>query len=414
MPVFLMKNITLLLLILGIAFGTLIMSEKARAQSATLNDVTDIISTDTVDATGVNHTVAFTMPSDALSVDFSDYIQISLPNFTSVTTATSLSGQYSGTPVYSIDGTTVKITGIFVLPGKQITVNGITATNPSVTNGFGVVVSVTEDEAGTLTKNIGTTSASTTLGTVTVSAELDVAQATIRITGFTGPQTYVSFTEGENVIGTDVSSSLGVFNKYFTAVQPGTHEISLYGVDTNNRATSIVPLTISAPAYQTTTVSNLLLSPTLEINSTEIDQGDPLYATGSAYPNTTVTIFTDTPLRTYTATASAAGAWTTTISDTADYTPGDYRLYALAQSGGLQSLTSRKLVFTIVDSAGAGSGTACGDISQGDLNCDASINLTDFSILMYYWGTANATADVDSSGGVDLTDFSILMYYWGT
>ncbi len=59
-------------------------------------------------------------------------------------------------------------------------------------------------------------------------------------------------------------------------------------------------------------------------------------------------------------------------------------------------------------------GTACGDISQGDLNCDNDINLVDFSILMYYWGTDSQAADISLDGLVNLTDFSIMMYYWGT
>jgi subtilisin-like proprotein convertase family protein len=217
------------------------------------------------------------------------------------------------------------------------------------------------------------------------------------------------------VIGTDLAGPTGLFSKYFPAMEPGLHEISLYGVDPNNRATSIVPLTINAPAYQTTTISNILLSPTVSIHSNSIIKGDPIYATGSAYPGTTVTIFTDTPLRTYTASSSAQGVWNLTINDTDDYNPGDYRLYGLAQTGGgLQSLKSQTLVFSILTSPDDPGGNPCGDISSGDLNCDSQINLTDFSILMYYWGTNDSTADINQDGTVDLTDFSIMMYYWGT
>lgn len=385
------------------------------AQSASLFDLTAIIGNDNVSAPNVQHTIGFTLPQNALSIDFGDYIQISLPNFSDVTAPTSISGQYSGTPVFSVEGTTVKITGIFVLPGRSITVNGITARNPDSASNYDVVVSVTLDEEGSVIKNIASTQAATHPGTVTMSAELAIPQAIIRITGFSAPGTFVSFTEGENVIGTDLTGPIGVFSKHFPAMEPGLHEISLYGVDLENRATSIVPLSINAPAFQTTTISNILLSPTLSINTNLVTQGDPLHATGSAYPGTTVTIFTDTPLRTYTASASASGDWTTTISDTDDYTPGDYRLYGLTQTtGGLQSLKSQTLVFTVVTSGSTPVGSPCGLISNGDLNCDDQINLTDFSILMYYWGTNDATADINEDEIVNLTDFSIMMYYWGT
>lgn len=385
------------------------------AQSASLFDLSVIIGNDAPTAINVEHAMAFTLPQNALSIDFSDYIQITMPGFSSITPPTGLGGEFSGTPVFSVDGNTVKITGIFVLPGKRININGITATNPSSSSNFGVTVSVTTDEAGSIIKNIASTNAVTHPGTVSMTAELLVPQAIIRINGFSAPQTFVSFTEGESVIGTDLAGPTGFFSKVFPAMEPGIHEISLYGVDNNNRSTSIVPLTINAPAFQTTTISNILLSPTVSIHSNEIVQGDPLYATGSAYPGTEVTVFTDIPLRTYTASASATGDWNLTIGDTADYNPGDYRLYALAQTpGGLQSLKSQNSVFTIVTEPGGPSGSPCGNISNGDLNCDGIINLTDFSILMFYWGTSDATADINQDGIVNLTDFSIMMFYWGT
>ena len=103
-----------------------------------------------------------------------------------------------------------------------------------------------------------------------------------------------------------------------------------------------------------------MLSPTLEISDTSILQGQDVYATGSAYPGTAVTLFTDSPLRTYVASASASGDWTTTVNNTSSYTPGDYRLYTLAQtSGGLQSVISPTIIFSVTTADGGG-GTACG------------------------------------------------------
>ncbi len=49
---------------------------------------------------------------------------------------------------------------------------------------------------------------------------------------------------------------------------------------------------------------------------------------------------------------------------------------------------------------------------EADLNHDGRVNLTDFSILLYYWGTDNTCADQNQNGNVELIDFSIMMYYW--
>lgn len=49
-----------------------------------------------------------------------------------------------------------------------------------------------------------------------------------------------------------------------------------------------------------------------------------------------------------------------------------------------------------------------------DLNCDGRVNLTDFSILLYYWGKtrSHSRADINKDGIVNLIDFSILLYWW--
>jgi len=40
------------------------------------------------------------------------------------------------------------------------------------------------------------------------------------------------------------------------------------------------------------------------------------------------------------------------------------------------------------------------------------VNLADFSILLYYWGTNYPAAEFDGGGKVDLQDLSIMLYYW--
>jgi len=52
---------------------------------------------------------------------------------------------------------------------------------------------------------------------------------------------------------------------------------------------------------------------------------------------------------------------------------------------------------------------------HGDINKDGSIDITDFSILMYYWQDtppSNPCADINKDGTVDLVDFSIMLYWW--
>ena len=52
---------------------------------------------------------------------------------------------------------------------------------------------------------------------------------------------------------------------------------------------------------------------------------------------------------------------------------------------------------------------------SADLDVNNLVNLTDFSILMYNYGTSsppNVIADINDNGLVDLVDFSVMMFYW--
>lgn len=403
--------IVITVILIGILTSHRLILNHVNAASGFNNLIAQINSNVLLNATQM--TVRFNLPFDSPPIRKSDYIQIYLADFSNLTVPTNIYGDYAGSPITSVDGQYVRITNIRVQPGGYVDIAGINLTNPGDENLFQVIVMVTEDENATLVKNFANVRATLNYGSVTITASIPYELATLVISGFTGPNTFLIFSQETSVLGTDSANSLGQFLKTFSGLQPTTHNITFYGVDSENRATSPIPISIYTPAYQQTQISNQLLSPTIEINSSLFLHGDPIHATGSAIPDSDITLFTDNPLRSYQATSDSSGDWTYTITDSDQYVPGDYRIYAIAQNQyGLQSLTSPSIFFSMRTSQS--SGTACGDITQGDLNCDGNVDLTDFSVLMYYWSTNNAAADVNGDEIVNLTDFSVLMYYWGT
>jgi hypothetical protein len=54
--------------------------------------------------------------------------------------------------------------------------------------------------------------------------------------------------------------------------------------------------------------------------------------------------------------------------------------------------------------------------SNADLNRDGKVNLIDFSILVFWWGTpggnSNPPTDINGNAKVGLEDFSILLFNW--
>jgi hypothetical protein len=54
------------------------------------------------------------------------------------------------------------------------------------------------------------------------------------------------------------------------------------------------------------------------------------------------------------------------------------------------------------------------NISQGDLNCDNEITISDLSYLLTRWSTNDATADINKDGQINITDLSIMLSHYGT
>ncbi len=411
-----MRLSALLVFIVTISFLTWLGSFSHPLHAAgNLENPVDVLSNSNIDERNVSHTISFTVPVNSQMVTTTDYIIVELTHFHDITQATALSGDYMGSPTITVDTNKVLITGIVILPGSNIEIVGITATNPSTKSEYTVKVIISEDVNGDIIKNLASFMATPFSGIVSISASIAPPVASLSISGYSAPGTFVTFSESGTVIGTDTAGgSNGYFNKFFGGLDPDTHDISLYGVDQSNRTTSPINIEIYTPIYQLTTISNLLLSPTVELNTSEIVQGTNLIVQGSTIPLGDVSVFTESPLRTYYTTATSDGNWDYTITNTNDYIPGDYRLYALVQnSGGTQSLFSNALQFTILPSSGPTPSPAACDVSHGDLNCDSHTNLTDFSILMYYWGSTSPAADINNDNLVNLVDFSIMMYYWG-
>ncbi|OQA02769.1 MAG: hypothetical protein BWY68_00921 [bacterium ADurb.Bin400] len=205
-----------------------------------------------------------------------------------------------------------------------------------------------------------------------------------------------------------------MFTQVFPGMKPEIHTILLFGVDQAGRTTPSTTIEVFTRPYALTTVSGIIMPPTLALSSSAINQGDPVTVSGNAIPDRKVIIFSEPPLNSYEVYADIAGQYSFTISDTAGLDFGDHKVYAFVQDEfGGQSLMSHSAFFKVVDSSSGNEGEPpTWDISQGDLNGDTGVNLADFAILLYYWGSTRPEADINGDGLVNLADFSIMMFYW--
>ena len=233
------------------------------------------------------------------------------------------------------------------------------------------------------------------------------------INGFAFPNSKI-YALVDGVVAKNVTSNNnGEFSITLDQIARGAYTFGVYGVDKDNVKSSTFSTTFTITGSRGSTLSNINVMPSIKVTPNPVDPGTTLKVTGYAIPNATITIEnqndkTSASLKTFTTTSNAQGAWNVDIP-TVGFAKGTYKIRAKAkQEAGASTNFSTYTYY--------GVGEAAKTARSSDLNRDGKVNLTDFSILLFWWGTAggasNPPADINADGKVSLTDFSILIFNW--
>jgi len=226
------------------------------------------------------------------------------------------------------------------------------------------------------------------------------------IKGTAYPEAEITLLSDGKVEATKEANSLANFKFEITDITSGIYTFSLWALDNKGSKSITFSFTTNVANNMTTTVSGIFLPPTIELSKTKLQVGEILSIYGQTAPESKIEISVESPEPIEKITiANEEGDWEYPFS-TRVLDDGLHTARAKATSPeGLLSSYSKVLNFYIGEGAP-------GIILNGDLNDDAKVNLVDFSILLYYWGTTDVRADQNGDGKVNLTDFSILLYYW--
>jgi len=176
---------------------------------------------------------------------------------------------------------------------------------------------------------------------------IDVGDTILTLSGKTSPNAQVTVVESGAVVGTTTADANGDFSKSLLAQTAGVHSIGIYSTDSYNVTSSTVNYSVSLTALQETTLSNIILPPTISLSSSELTKGDNLEISGLTAPSSTVSLFITSPTVTKTTTSANSGKWSYTYS-TGDLETGDHTVYAkTTTSAGYQSESSKIKSFKI-------------------------------------------------------------------
>ena len=213
------------------------------------------------------------------------------------------------------------------------------------------------------------------------------------------------------VVGIVKADTLGDFRFQDEDITPGISTFGLWTEDARGLKSTLLTLTFRVASKSVTTISNIYLSPTIDVDKKKVNKGEKIKIFGKSSPDVGIQVHVNSPVERISSTTSdGAGEWSMLFDTQAleeDFHTARAIIRLKSTAGIIESNFSRSVSFYV--GLGLPEDGKCG---IADLNCDGSVNLVDFSILLYNWNTKDTKADINKDGKVGLPDFSIMMFYW--
>lgn len=224
------------------------------------------------------------------------------------------------------------------------------------------------------------------------------------------PEAFLTLLKDGKVAATFLADESGLFQKEINSLAGGTYTFGVWAEDADGRQSVTVSFTVGVIAKMTTTISGIFIPPTIEVKPIRAERGQAVNIFGRAFPGSEINLFISPEEMVKKINASQKGEWSYWL-DTSLLEKPEYQAKARASfTDGEQSSFSQTVSFSVLKPKPEV--PAC---RGADLNFDGTVNIIDFSILLYFWDEShpsNRCADINSDGTVNIIDFSIMMYWW--
>jgi cysteine-rich repeat protein len=241
-------------------------------------------------------------------------------------------------------------------------------------------------------------------------SDTDLGDTLISVTGLSYPGRTINILLDTQAVGSVRASSDGRF-EFSTDASPGTASMGFWATDSSNTRSITFNTTFDVTQGAVTNISGIILPPTLRVVTQNVNPGDVVNVSGQSVPNSQIELHVDNSERVETTTAAADGSWSIPLN-TAGLRAAEHTLRARSITGR-SPLTTQSSFSSALQLFVGVNGQAT---RPSDLNRDTKVNLVDFSILIFWWGSAggnsNPPADINGNGKVGIEDFSILLFNW--
>lgn len=244
-------------------------------------------------------------------------------------------------------------------------------------------------------------------------APFESGDGRVIINGFAQPNSdVVILVDGTEAQRTSTNND-GRYTVTIDGIARGVYTFGVYGIDRDGTKSSTFSTSFTVSGARTTSLSNINVPPSVTIDPDPVQPGTDVTISGFTVPDSEVILEHKkegslASLQTFTINSASNGAWEHVL-DTSRFTQGPHKLRVMVKTDDMGSSNFSNHVRY-------GVGEELGDVINADLNRDGRVNLIDFSILLFWWGTAGGDsdppADINQDGVVNLIDFSILLFNW--
>ncbi len=243
---------------------------------------------------------------------------------------------------------------------------------------------------------------------------ITLADLTAPTTSITSPTANAKLKGTNNITATatDNTGGTGVSKVefYVDGVLKGTVLVSPYTFAWNTATSTDGNHSLTVKAYDNATPANVATSAAVAVSTDNTAPTAPTGLQASATTQTSISLTwaasTDNVgVSNYRVTRNSvtiATIPTTSYNDTG-LTAGTSYTYAVTALDAVGNVSTAATLVTSTSPA-----------VLGDLNGDGHVDITDLSILLSKWSTADATADINQDGSVNIFDLSILLSHYGT
>ncbi len=239
------------------------------------------------------------------------------------------------------------------------------------------------------------------------------AQTQIVFEGKAYPNVSVQILKDGQLVGIAQSDSEAKFSYLVSNATPGPTTFGFWAEDAKKIRSITQTTTFQVTQNAVTNVGNVYLPPTIRALVNKVRPGAEIAIDGTTVPSAVVNILLDkSKIPTHMATSSSNGAWDMKIPTTG-MTPEIFHtlipFFEIHPGGSAAKLKSTNgLSLNIF----VGNNEVTNRAVRADINNDGKVNMVDFSMLLFHWGSTSTIADLNSDGKVNIADFSVLLFNW--